>query len=184
MNGIDHHREDTADAIRDQRLKVSNRLLLRHLEVKAIAHLQHRLVGLHADVGDVGVDHQREQVEDQVARFAQGGVGREAVLLEGGVVHRRGAAHAFDHFFAELHHGRERLGVAAQDVAEVDVEKVACGEKNEKRVSIEREKQDWGTTSAELWKIGRPRHRRPGSAYHRELIEGCQDAGLQHPRGM
>lgn len=128
MNGIDDDGENAADAVGDQSLEMANGLLLGHLQMEAIAHLEDGLVGLHADVGDVGVDHEGEQVEDQIARFAQRGVGGEAILLEGCVVRRGGATHAFDHFFAELHHGRERLRVAAENVAKVGVEKVALTE--------------------------------------------------------
>ena len=35
------------------------------------------------------------------------------------------AAHCFDHLLTKLHRRRQRLGVAAQDVAEVDVEQTA-----------------------------------------------------------
>lgn len=95
--------------------------------MEAFAHLQDRFIGFEPDVGNVGVDHQREQVQDEIGGFAQSGVCCEAVLLEGGVVRGRSAAHAFDHFFAEFHHGRKRLRVAPEDVAKVGVKEMTLG---------------------------------------------------------
>lgn len=100
MNGINDHGENTPHTIGNQRLKMPDRLLLAHLQMKPLPHLEHRLIRLQPNIGDVGVDHQGEQVEDQVAGFPEGGVCREAVLFEGGVLGGGGAAHAFDHFFA------------------------------------------------------------------------------------
>lgn len=128
MNSINNDGKNTPDAINNQTLEMANGLFFAHLEMEAFADFEHGLVGFEADVGDVGIDHEGKQVQDQVAGFAEGGVGREAVLFEGGVVGGGCAAHAVDHFFAEFHHGREGLGVAAEDVAEVGVEEVACGE--------------------------------------------------------
>lgn len=49
----------------------------------------------------------------------EGGVALFAELV---VVFGVYAAHGLDHLLAELHRRRQRLGVATQDVAEVDVE--------------------------------------------------------------
>lgn len=35
------------------------------------------------------------------------------------------SAHGFHHLFAELHRGRQRLGIASEDVAEIDVKQLA-----------------------------------------------------------
>ena len=51
--------------------------------------------------------------------------GRVALFPEGLVVVRVDAAHGLHHLLAELHRRRQRLGVAAQDVAEVHVEQAA-----------------------------------------------------------
>lgn len=125
MNGINNHRKNTPHTIRNQRLKPPHRLLLAQLQMEPLPHLPHRLIRLEPDIRDIGVDHEREQIQDQVAGFAKGGVGGEAVGFEGSVVRGGAAAHAFDHFFAEFHHWGEGFGVAAEDVAEVCVEEVA-----------------------------------------------------------
>ena len=127
MNSIDQDREKRIDTITNQDLKMPNRLLLAHLEMEPFLDLKHRFIRLELDVRDVRVDHEAEEVKDEVRGLAERGVGREAVLLEGGVLGGFGAAHAVDHFFAELHHRREGFGVAAEDEAEIGVEKAACG---------------------------------------------------------
>jgi len=52
----------------------------------------------------------------------EGGVAELAELL---IVLRVDAAHGLHHLLAELHGRGERLGIAPQDVAEVDVEQLA-----------------------------------------------------------
>ncbi len=70
MNGVNNHWEDTPRAIGNQTLEMSNRLLLRHLQMEPIADLDNRLVGLHPDIGDIGIHHQSKKVENQVAGLA------------------------------------------------------------------------------------------------------------------
>lgn len=53
------------------------------------------------------------------SQVEEGGVAELAELL---VVLRVDAAHRLDHFFAEFHRRRQRLGIAAEDVAEINVE--------------------------------------------------------------
>lgn len=126
MNLIEQDRKNGINTITNENLKPPNSLLLADFQMEPLLHLQDRLVRLELDVRDVGVDHEGEEVEDQVRRLAQRRVGREAVLLEGRVVRRLGAAHAVGHVFAELHHWREGFGVSAEDEAEVGVEEAAC----------------------------------------------------------
>ena len=100
MNTIDDDGEDGIHAIVDQKFEMQDGILLAHLQVKPLLDLPHGLVRLDADVGDVGVHHETEQIEDQVAGFAKGRVGGEAVLFECDKIRRVGATHAFDHFLA------------------------------------------------------------------------------------
>ena len=74
---------------------------------------QHGLVRLCADIGYIGLDHERDQVEDQIGILAQAGISRVAQLLESHIVHRRGAAHRIDHFLAHLDRRRKRLRIAS-----------------------------------------------------------------------
>lgn len=127
MNGINHHRENRTGTITDQSVEMPNGLIFRHLQVEAVQNLQDRFIWLHPDIRDIRIDHQAEEIEDQVAGFPEGGVRCEAVLLELGVVGRVGSAHTLDHFFAKLHHGSEGLGVAAEYVTEVGVEEMTYG---------------------------------------------------------
>ncbi len=85
---------------------------------------------------------------------------------------RRGAAHAFDHFFAKLHHRRKGFRVAAEDIAEIGVEKVSCSRKT----GINR-----GTKSMFAGKTG---YRRKWKTHHQEPGGGYRDGGHQHRANM
>ena len=125
MHAIDNHCDPAPQTIRQHALKHSTCLFLAHLQMEPLPDLPHRLVRLEPDIRHVGVHHERKQVKDEVAAFAKGGVSGEAIGFEGLVIGGGKAAHAVDHFFAEFEWGREGFGVAAEDVAEVDVEEVA-----------------------------------------------------------
>ncbi len=131
MNSINDHRENTPHTIHNQTLKMPHRLLLTHLQMEALPHLLHHPPRLDLDIGNIGIDHQAEQIEDEVRALAQRGVGREAVGFEGRVVRRGRRAHALDHLLAEFHLRREGLRVPAEDVAEVGVEEVPVGRQEE-----------------------------------------------------
>lgn len=85
------------------------------------------------DIGYIGIHHEGDEIENEVRRFTEDGESGEAKVLEAGVVHRLGAAHCVDHFFADFDGGWKRLWIAAEDVTEVDVEEVACWVWNSER---------------------------------------------------
>ena len=126
MDSINNLRDDPRQTVVNERTELIHGLFLRQVEREALTHLLHHFVGLDLDVRDVGVGHEREQVEDQAAGLAQRRVGRVAVLLEGGEVGRFGPAHPFHHGQRDLDRRRCRFRVSAEDVAEVDVEEVSC----------------------------------------------------------
>ena len=72
------------------------------------------------DMRDVGVDHECDQVENEVRALAEDGEGGEAVLFEARVVHRLDAAHGVDHLLADLDGRSEWFGVTSEDVAKID----------------------------------------------------------------
>ena len=72
------------------------------------------------DVGNIGIHHESNQVKDQVGALAENSESREAEILEPRVVGRSCAAHSIYHLLAYLDWGRERFGVAAQNVAEIN----------------------------------------------------------------
>ena len=138
MQAINHHAKHGTHTIGNDLLQQPRGLLLTDVEVEAFADLADGaaagapvLLLQDAHVGDGAAHHQAEEVEDEAAALAQGGVGGEAVALEAGVVGGAGAAEALDHLLGDLDQRRERLRVAAQDEAEVDVEEVAVGAEQE-----------------------------------------------------
>mmetsp|Transcript_38688 Transcript_38688/g.121462 ORF Transcript_38688/g.121462 Transcript_38688/m.121462 type:complete len:282 (+) Transcript_38688:866-1711(+) len=122
-------REERGDALRDELLEVERRLLVGEVEPQLLRHLEHVLLRL--EVGDAGVDHQQQQVEDEVRRRAQDVERLAAKHAEPLVEARVGAAHRLDHLLAQLHRRREGLRVAAEDIAKVDVEERAVGAEHE-----------------------------------------------------
>lgn len=108
-----------------------NSLFLRHLQMKPLLNLQHSLIWLDTNIRNIGINHQTEQVKDEIRRFTERSIRREAILLELEIQGGGSSAHALDHFLAEFHHGCERLGVSAEDEAEVGVEEVTVGRKEE-----------------------------------------------------
>ncbi len=126
MDFVDNDRKKGIDAITDQNFEVAYGFLLTHLQMEPIFDLQNRFIGLQLDVWDVGVDHEAEEVEDEVGGFTERRVGREAVLLKGAILGGFRTSHPVNHFFAELHHGCKGLGVTAQYEAEIGMEETTC----------------------------------------------------------
>ena len=125
MQPINNHGEDRIRRVLNQCIKMPDRILLAHLQMKSLFNLQHHLIRLQLDIRNVGIDHQTEQIEDQIRGFPERGVSCKAVLLELLILLGRGPTHAVDHFLAELHGWREGLWVSAEDEAKVCVEEVA-----------------------------------------------------------
>lgn len=121
MEPIYHLREITP--LIQKRLKLLDRLLLRQLQQKLLLYLLMHVPVL--DIRYVRIDHEGDEVEDQIRRFTEDGEAGEAEVLEARVVHGLGAAHRVDHFFANFDGGWEGLGVTTEDVSEVDVEEMA-----------------------------------------------------------
>ena len=69
MDGLGDLGEEGGDRVVDELLEEARRLLVAQVEPELLGHLEH--VGLALDVLDVGVDHQHQQVEDEVGRAAQ-----------------------------------------------------------------------------------------------------------------
>lgn len=121
MEPIHHLREITS--LIQKCLKLLDSLFLRQLQQELLLDLFMHVSVL--DIRYIRVDHEGDEVEDQVRRFAQDGEASEAEVLEACVVHGLGATHGVDHFFADFDSGWEGLRVPTEDVPEVDVEEVA-----------------------------------------------------------
>lgn len=93
--------------------------------LRQVPHLPNSLVGLHLDVGNIGVGHEAKQVQDQVGRLSEDVICSEAVRLEALIVDRVEATHGFHHFLCDLHGSREWLWVTAENEAKIDMEYVA-----------------------------------------------------------
>ena len=125
MKSINDYPENRINTVAYKLFEMANSLFLIHLKMESLLHLQNSLVRLNSDIGNVGIHHEAEQVQNQICALAQRRVRREAILLKLEVVRRGGAAHALDHFLAELHHGSKWFRVTAKDKAKVGVEEVA-----------------------------------------------------------
>lgn len=116
VNPVQHNRN--IRRLIQQRLKMLDRLLLRQIQPELFLYLLVHIAVL--DVRDVRVDHEGDEIKNEVRPLAQHGERREAEVLEALVVRGLGAAHAVDHLFADFDWRWERLGVASEDVAEVN----------------------------------------------------------------
>eukprot|EP00327_Prymnesium_parvum_P039256 CAMPEP_0195653490 /NCGR_PEP_ID=MMETSP0815-20121206/33421_1 /TAXON_ID=97485 /ORGANISM="Prymnesium parvum, Strain Texoma1" /LENGTH=406 /DNA_ID=CAMNT_0040797651 /DNA_START=128 /DNA_END=1345 /DNA_ORIENTATION=- len=126
MNSLGDLREKSTHRVVDQLLEVSSGLLLiTELKSKLLRHLEHVMLAL--DVFHVRVYHEQEKIEDQIGRGSEDVERFTARQAEAVVQNGVRAAHRLDHLLAQLHRRRERLRVAAEDVAEVDVEQRAVG---------------------------------------------------------
>ena len=85
MHPVQYDRE-RRDVVQ-QLLEVLDRLLFGHLQTELAEHLLVHVALL--DVRDVGVDHERDQVEDEVRALPEDRKGREAKRLEALPIQRK-----------------------------------------------------------------------------------------------
>ena len=98
------------------------RFLFREIEPELILYLFVYVTML--DVGNVGIDHESNQIQNEIGALAQDGECCETEILETCIVRGLRATHAIDHLFAYLHGRRKWLGITAQDITEVDCEQI------------------------------------------------------------
>lgn len=79
--------------------------------------LMHISVG---DIRDVGIHHQRKQVEYQVRALAKDDESRETEALEPAVMNRLGPTHGIDHLLADLHWRSKDLRISSENVPKVN----------------------------------------------------------------
>ncbi len=108
----------------EQALELLDRIVLAQVQQELVLHLEHRLIRLQPDIRDVGIHHERHQVQNQVGVLAQIRKRRVTECLEACIVRTLRSAHRIHHLLAHLDRRRERLRIAAENVAKVDVEKV------------------------------------------------------------
>lgn len=72
------------------------------------------------DIGDVGVDHESNQIQNQIRAFAQDAEGCEAEMLESRIVGRVCTAHSVHHFFAHFDWWGEWLWITSENETEVN----------------------------------------------------------------
>lgn len=104
-----------------ERLEVLDGFFLSEVEPKLVLELLVHIPVL--DVRDICIDHECDEVKDQVCGFAQDAECGEAERAEARIVGRACAAHRVDHLFADLDRRREWLGVPAENVPKVDYER-------------------------------------------------------------
>lgn len=104
-------------------LEMLDGFLLRQVQPKFILELLLNVAML--NVGNVGIDHQADEIHYEARRFAENREGREAEVPEAGVVRRLRATHGVHHLTAELYRRREWLGISSKNIPEVDMEEMA-----------------------------------------------------------
>lgn len=101
MHGFCNLREQSLHAFVDEGLEVCAGLLICEIQFKFFLNLVHAFVRL-VDVGNVGIDHECEQVQNQIRRFAQNVERLATVRPKLIVIDAIFAAHAFNHFLTQF----------------------------------------------------------------------------------
>lgn len=125
MELIDEERHDGAHTLLDALHDVLHGLLVVQLQLELVLHLLHGLVGLERNVGHVGVDHQREEVQDQVRMPSQMQERCSYHDTKFEEILRIHATHRVHHLAGHLHRRRPNLRIAAQNEAKVNVKQSA-----------------------------------------------------------
>ena len=100
-----------------------DRLLLREVQAELAEDLFVYVTVF--DMRDVGVHHQRNQVQNEVGALAKDRERGKTEVLEACIVDRLDATHGVDHLFANFDWWREWLGVTAEDVTKINLKKVS-----------------------------------------------------------
>mmetsp|Transcript_1046 Transcript_1046/g.4276 ORF Transcript_1046/g.4276 Transcript_1046/m.4276 type:complete len:206 (+) Transcript_1046:1095-1712(+) len=99
-----------------------HRSLVVEVKRKLGLELQQRFLAILADVRDIGVSHEAEEVQDENHALAQNIIRLAAVRLELAEVLALRAAHGLHHLLAQLHRRWENFRIASHDETKVNVE--------------------------------------------------------------
>lgn len=127
MDSIEYNRE-IAGFIQ-QRLEVFDCLLLTQIQSELFLDLLMDVAM--SDIGDIRINHESNEVEDQVSTLAKNSECRETERFETGVVCGGRSTHAIDHFFANFNGRREGFRISSEDIAKVNMEEMPCCNRNQ-----------------------------------------------------
>lgn len=82
MKTVNDYTKYGVGTVTDKLFKMADGFLFSHFEMESLLHLQNGLIWLYTDVWNVGVNHQTEEIENEICGLAQRRIGCEAVLLE------------------------------------------------------------------------------------------------------
>lgn len=66
MEHINDYTENSVYTIPDQLLEMSNCFFFIHLQMEPLLDFENGLIRLHADIWDVGINHQAEEIEYEI----------------------------------------------------------------------------------------------------------------------
>lgn len=122
MQLVDDHGHDGTNTLLDLLGNVVQCLLIIHFQFEFVLNFLHRLIRFQGDIGNVRIDHQREQVENQIGmppQVCKRGSYKNAKLSE---ILRTHSAHCVDHFSGYLHGWWTHFGITTQNETKIDVE--------------------------------------------------------------
>ena len=99
-------------------LELLNRIFLGELELEFLLELFMNITI--ADMGYICIAHQRYQIEDEIRAFSKDRIGHKTEALETSELRGLHPTHCLDHLGAHFDRRRERLGVTAQNITEID----------------------------------------------------------------
>ena len=116
MNPIEHDRK--VRRFIQQRLKVFDCFLFREIKPELVLDLFVHITVF--DVGYVGVDHESDEIQNEIGALTQDGECCETKIFETCIMRGLRATHPVDHLLTNLYGRREGLWVATQDIAKVN----------------------------------------------------------------
>lgn len=110
---VNNNWQEGINAIIDQVLEMKNGLLFAHIQAKLLLNLFDCPQWIDTNVGNIRIQHQLKQIQDQIATFPQSSIGDETVILKDVKVFMLSTSHTLDDLDRKLHQRWERLGVSA-----------------------------------------------------------------------
>ena len=102
----------------EKSIKMFDRILVGQIQPELAQNLlMHVSVG---NIGNVCIDHQRKQVENQVRALAKDDESCETEILEAAVVDGLSPAHGVNHLFADLHWRGKNFRVPTEYIPEIN----------------------------------------------------------------
>ena len=111
------HRRDIRRFI-ENILKVLQGVLFRHIESKFLLNLLMDVTMF--DVRNIGIHHEGHEIQNEVCTLPEDSECSEAIVLEPRIMDGSRSTHAVNHLLSHFYGRRERLGISAKYITEIN----------------------------------------------------------------